>query len=252
MVKNLFFMTFGMLALMLGIGYFSADPESREHPDADQVVLLFDQLAFSGFGEKGPTGTGPYLRRWTGPVQVEINGLPAEDGDTVPWPKAVEALAEMYDALPNLSVEVVAEHDYSSEPASQGNLQIVTIPPEEMGPVLDSLPPKLAGTLSNSRGGCVVMGADAATLTKVTILIAGGLSDSRRATCLGESLATALGFTIQAKHAPDVFRVRQDRLMFHGLGRTAAALIYDPALEPGMSRDKARAVVRDILEKKGF
>jgi hypothetical protein len=46
--------------------------------------------------------------------------------------------------------------------------------------------------------------------------------------------------------------VRQGTLRFHGLGRIAASLVYDPALQPGMPRDQARALAAGVLKEKGF
>jgi hypothetical protein len=255
MFRNLLLLTFGILAAMLGLAYYTTNPDSQNNPPADKVLLLFDKIAFSGFGEAGPTGTGPFLRRWTGPVKIALVGAPPDDGedsDRVPWGQAVEAMAALYSQVKNLEVSVVAQGPYQAEPKAEGNLQIVTIPAAEMETVMDSLPPKLAGMLGNSRGGCVVLGADAAALNTVTILMAGTLSDSRRAACLGESLATALGFTIPEKYTSDVFNVRQGTLRFHGLGRIAASLVYDPALQPGMPRDQARALAASVLKEKGF
>jgi pimeloyl-ACP methyl ester carboxylesterase len=252
MLRNILLLTFGSLALMLGLGYYTTDPSRLDKPAAAQVELLFDKIAFSGFGEGGPTGTGPYLRRWQEPVKIVLIGAPPENGDTVPWADGVKSMAALYDRLRGLDVAVVDQVAYGEQPGEQGNLQIVTIPPDSMEQVMDSLPPKQAGILGNARGGCLVLGSDAATLNTVTILIAGTASASGRATCLGESLATALGFTIEAKYTADVFRVGQGELRFHGLGLMAAELVYDPALHPGMPRDEARAVVAGLLKERGF
>jgi hypothetical protein len=98
----------------------------------------------------------------------------------------------------------------------------------------------------------VVLGADTPVLANVTVLMRGDLSPSRRNICLGEGMARAMGYVIDAKWASEVFRERQKTLAFHPLGRLAAALVYDPALSPGMEREAALAEARRLLEEKGM
>lgn len=259
MWRNILLLTFGTLFLMLGIGYFTTDPAKQEKPEKAQILLLFDQIAFSGYGEAGPTGTGPYLRRWETPVKVALLGAPSQpssDGDKDkgerPWAKAVSDLLSLYDALPNLEVTLQSEQPFSRDIPPEANLAIITVPDSALDDLLPTLPPKIANALADKRQGCAVIGAEAAALNNVSILLADGLSTSRRSSCLGESLATALGFTIETKMAGNVFRVRQDGLSFHGLGRMAAALVYDPGLQPGMPRDQARSIAADLLTRKGL
>lgn len=253
MLRNLLLLTFGTLFLMLGIGYFTADPTQMEKPSQARTLQLFDQIAFSGYGEAGPTGTGPYLRRWQGPVRVALIGAPAKTDSTErPWNSAVGDLLAVYDALPGLDISIANEQPFTRDIPPETSLAIITVPASAMDDLLPTLPPAAANALTNKREGCAVLGAEAAVLNNVSILIADGLSASSRSACLGEKLATALGFTIDAKMAGDVFRVRQDGMMFHGLGRMAAALVYDPALQPGMGRDQARSVAADLLKSKGL
>jgi len=259
MLRNILLLSFGVLTLMLGIGYFSADPGSRETPSAADAKLLFDRLAFSGFAEEGPTGTGPYLRRWTEEVRIAVIGAPEDEGE-VPWSDGVRSLADTFDTLRGLDVSVVADVPFSADglapdsAAAAANLKIVTVPVAALEDFIAgaNLPGQAAAALRSGREGCAVAGADAAVLANVTLVLRDNLSAGRRQDCLGEGLAMALGFNIESKHAGDVFRVRPDGLHFHGLGRVAAELVYDPALKPGMTRPKALEVVPDLLAQRGL
>lgn len=252
MLRNLLLTTFGVLVAMLVVAYITTDPTSQEQPKVAQVEHLFDTIAFSGFGEGGPDGTGPYLRRWTQPVHIVLVGKPDHDSDGTTWRDQVATLAKVYDALPNLDVSVTGEEPYHDDYGQDGVLQIVTIPLKGLDSLPEGLSPQTVGTLQNMRAGCVILGDDAAQLHKVTILISDAITTGHRTDCLGEKLALALGYNIETKFASDVFRVRDGVLSFHGLGRAAAALVYDPAMEPGMRRDVALSLAENVLKEKGF
>lgn len=253
MFRNLMLTTFGTLAVMLVIGYYSADPKSLETPRSGQVIDLFDRIAFSGYGDGGPLGQGPMLRRWSEPVQIAIVGAPAQQEEgSVRWSDAVKALADVYDALPGLAVSVVADVPYTTTLPENSSLAIVTVPAEEADEIAAKLPPDEARALTSREVGCAVIGDRAAVLARVTILLRDNLGGSRRTACLGETMAKALGFTIDSKVFSDTFRVRDNQLTFHPLGRMAAALVYDPALQAGMSRQRALALATDVLKDKGI
>ena len=70
MFRNLLLLTVGTLVLMLGIGFYTADPDAIEKPPADTVIRLFDRIAFSA--QEG--SAMPVLRRWTQPVKAVLIG----------------------------------------------------------------------------------------------------------------------------------------------------------------------------------
>lgn len=260
MLRNALLLSGGLLVLMLGIAWFTADPTSREQPSVDQVAGLFDRIAFSGFGEQGPSGQGPVLRRWTQPVRIALIGQPQDEQAAAGWSDGVEALVSTWDTLRGVEASVVATAPY--EPGSDAlqaardaaNLVITTIPPDALADLVDSgaLPRDAANSLLDAREGCAVVGADAAVLANVSILLRGNLGEGRRNTCLGEGLAMAFGANIEAKNTADVFRVRPDGIRFHPLGRLAVELIYDPALTPGMPRAAALDAARRVLAERGL
>jgi len=254
MLRNVLLTTFGTLIAMLVVAYITTDPTSQEKPKAAQVVHLFDTIGFSGFGEQGPTGNGPYLRRWQRPVKIVLVGKPSKEIDGTSWREVVGTLAKIYDGLPNLEVSVADQVPYTPDFTEQGEgvLQIVTVPTDALDTLPKSLTPAVVGTLQNMRAGCVILGDTSAELHKVSIVISDAITNGTRADCLGEKLALALGYNIEKTFSSDVFRVRDNVLSFHGLGRSAAALVYDPAMEPGMPREKALAVAKDVLKAKGF
>lgn len=263
MLRNILLLTFGILGLMLVLAFCTTDTAQREEPSAAVVVDLFDRMAFSGYGEAGATGQGPILRRWTEPVRIAVIGGPEDEGRMRLWHKGVEGMAELYDVLPNLDVAVVETAPFALdgeavdevEVARQAaNLVVWTVPEDAVQEFIADvgLPPEAAAELGSSRDGCAVVGARMAVLSSAAIILRGDLGQAKQRTCLGESLATALGFHIQEKHIPDVFRSRQDSLTFHPLGRMAASLVYDPALQAGMPRADALVAARDVLKSKGL
>ncbi len=267
MFRNLVLLTVGVLGLMLVLAYVTTDTSQREEPSAEVVADLFDTVAFSGFGEKGPTGQGPYLRRWTQPVRIALVGEPkaGEDGvgERRTWEEGVEAMAELYDQLPNLDIAVVDAVPFALEGEEaerigalrgEANLMIWTVPEDGLQAFAErvELPPEAASEVGSYRDGCAVVGATSPVLSMVSIVLRAELSAGKRNTCLGESLAMALGFNIEAKNSSNVFRERQGMLSFHPLGRMATALVYDPALRPGMPRAEALDAAMAVLKAKGL
>lgn len=245
----------GLFVAMFGGAYLLADPNRSEIPTRAEVLRLFDTVAFSGFGEEGPSGQGPILRRWTQTVRIGLIGAPEKIADeAVSWTDGIETMAELYDGLKGLDVAVVSEIPYSEAETSSldANFRIVSIPRTEIVDLIDSgvLPPQVVQALSG-REGCAVLGADAAVLADVTLFMRANLSVSQRNQCVGEGLATGLGFTIETKHAGNVFRVDPTGLRFHPLGRMAVALVYDPDLQPGMTRANALSAASAVLAEKG-
>lgn len=256
--KTLVF-SLGAIVAALVVAFMMAEPERRDDPAVGDVLRLFDRIAFASSESKDVQL--PYVRRWNQPVRVAVIGGPTEIAETeAPWADGVRRMALLYDSLPNLDVAVVANADFAlgnaamEEAARAANLRIVMIPTEAVLEFIDksSLPPEAASELGAGRNGCVVLGSETPVLSDVSILMRGDLSPSRRNICLGEGMARAMGFFIDAKWASEVFRERQKALSFHPLGRLAAALVYDPALTSGMPREQALAAARTALEGKGL
>lgn len=249
MFRNLALLTLGTLVLMLGIGFYTADPGAIEKPPADTVIRLFDRIAFSA--QEG--SATPMLRRWTQPVQAVLIGAPAkrEDGEAR-WTTGVTTMLTLWDSLKDLKVSVAGEADlaaWKAGTAPAGNLTIAVVPEAEVAGL--SLPPAAAAAVLDSRRGCATVGAEATVLAQVLIVIRDDLGPTLRNACLGEQLAKAFGLTIESKLAADVFRVRPSGLSFHGQGRMAVELAYDPAMTPGMPRDEALTVARTVLKNRG-
>lgn len=249
MARNLFLLTFGTLIVMLGIGYLTADPEAIEKPKADVVLRLFDRIAFS---DQGNVETA-HLRRWTQPVRVLLVGEPQnrEEGE-VRWTTGVSSLLTTWDSLRGLEVKPVGDVDLATWKAGtvpDNTMAIVVAPEADI--LAMGLPEAALARLADKRTGCTVVGADAPVLAQVLIVVRDDVSAKTRNTCLGEALARSFGLTIEAKLSADVFRVRPSGLSFHGQGRMAVELAYDPALTPGMSRSEAMEAARTVLANHG-
>lgn len=249
MFRNMLLLTVGTLVLMLGIGFYTADPGAIEKPPAETVIRLFDRIAFSAQEGKGT----PLLRRWTQPVKAVLIGAPAkqEDGQ-IRWTDGVTAMLNLWDSLRGLEVSVAGQADLAALKAGTapaGNLVIAVVPEAEVAGL--NLPPAAAAAVLDTRGGCATVGTDATVLAQVMVVIRDDLGATMRNACLGEQLAKAFGLTIESKLAADVFRVRPSGLSFHGQGRMAVELAYDPAMTPGMPREEALKAARTALANRG-
>ncbi|NKD86739.1 DUF2927 domain-containing protein [Haematospirillum sp. 15-248] len=261
MFRNVVFLTVGLVLAMFALAWFSAvGGRHQGSPEPEQVVRLFDSVAFSGFGEQGPTGQGPVLRRWTVPVTVGVRGQPlGRDDDERPWTMALREYVTAWNSVRGLSLSVVnlpvtEDSRRLLEDPSDASLRILVLPEQALVDLAfqNVIPRTHAAELADRRRGCTVLGAEGPALSNVVLLVRDDVGRSARATCLGHGLAKALGFGIDARTASDVFRSRPDGLGFLPAGRMVAELVYDPAFVPGQPRHDILPLIPELLEQRGM
>ncbi len=252
------------LGLMTGLAFLTNDPPSRLHPTIPAVMKLFDRVAFSGYQEVGPDGSGPLLRRWTEPLTVRLSGIPpgltAEE-----WRQEVEQVIGLYDGLPGLTMSVQPPEPWPlglAQPTTPDHsLSILTLPSDRLVPLFDSgaferrdpnFPlRRVVDSLADPRNGCVLEGERTATPQHVALTLRGTVSAGARHDCLVEKISLALGFAIASSEGVTLFASGPTETRLNPLARMAMALVYDPSLRPGMRRDEALVVARAVLAAKG-
>lgn len=262
MFRNLLLLSLGTVLFMFALAGFSAVGTRGRAPDVDQVTRLFDVIAFSGFGESGPAGQGPVLRRWTVPVTLGVLGKPVNrDDDERPWGMALRDYIALWNSLRGLSVtlvdlpETADIHGLLDGRAAPGvSLRMLVLPEEVLANLVSdgTIPRSNAAELADHRRGCTVLGFSRPALDNVAFLVRDDLGRAARSACLGQGLAMALGFGIDARTVSDVFRSHPDGLRFLPVGRIAAELVYDAALASGQARDEVLPLIPGLLEKRGM
>lgn len=249
----------GMVALAL----LTAKPEGTVNPTLDEVMDLFEAIAFVEAEERLMPGGSVALRRWSGPVRVATLGPSPqpEEAEEPTWEKRVDAFLDIYNRLGRLEVSLAKtgvgfalESLETTAQQVQADLLVVTVPlavtDEE---VLESLGLDTAAHHAFPELGCAISGAAGAELTApVALLIREGMPRAERNACFGETLALALGFHIPPETAAIMFRIKEKRLDFHPLGRVVADTLYHPDLSPTMTRQEVLDTARGLLAQRGF
>lgn len=253
------------LVAMFGLAWFSVDPHQTTKPTTASVLGQFDTIGLSGYLEVGPEGHGPELRRWTGPVHVRLIGTP--DGISADdWASEVAILTTAYGKLPGLGITVDPPQPWPQglaiPPPADGAITIATLPSDRLIPLFDSglfsrpdpttFPNTVTQSLSDPMNGCVLEGDRMPVLHQETLWVRGTLSEGQRHDCVVEKLSLALGFAIAASAGDDIFSVEEGDSNLNPVPRMAMALVYDPALKPGMTRDQALAAAKTVLAAKGL
>jgi len=257
MFSRIFILVIVLLFGGLVAAYFLADPGARQRPTVTRVSDLFDRLAFSGFGDQGPQGQGPVLRRWEEPVKIAVM---APEHERIAG--YLTNFATVFSGIQGLDVEVVADAPYTSDPAAQqavmgqGNLHVVSVPPGDLEAFIDTgaFTPKVKGELANGKIACLTVGVDRGRLDSAMVFVRDGLDAGKLHRCLAQEVSFALGVHIDDSTFFATFQGREEGsgLQFSPVGRLAVALIYDRDLLPGMARAEGLEVARDKLRARGL
>ena len=251
-------------AAMFGLAFLTNDPHSGSHPTIPAVMRLFDRMALSGYLEVGPENTGPELRRWVKPLRVRVVGVP-QGVSPDDWLTEVKQVLGLYTGLPTLAITVDPPEAWPEGlqiPAvADDTLAILTLPSDRLVPIFDSgayertdpnnALARVVDALADPRNGCVLEGDRSAVLHRVTLTVRGTLGEGQRHTCLVEKLSLALGFSIAATEGSTIFAIEETESHLNAVARMAAALVYNPALKPGMTRDAALSAAKAVLVSKG-
>ena len=243
---------------LLAQGLLRTDGGGADTPFTDTMlaenfirIAMFDEYARNAGGGLVAQQTQSRLRRWQGPVRVEVTF-----GASVPPQKQATDRARISSYLQRLSS--LTGHPISMVQTG-GNFHVQVVNEDErraLGPVIARTlpglgPADIAGLTNLPRSTyCIVYAispGSASTYNAAYAVIRAEHPDLLRLSCLHEEIAQGLGLANDSPLArPSIFNddeefallTRQDELMLR--------LLYSPALRPGMTAAEARPVVQAL------
>ena len=233
----------------------------RGGPDApfgvDDVVRTFERVAlFSEFvqidGRYVAQQARSKLRRWPGPVRVQVRF-----GASVPADVRAADTATLRRYLDRLSR--LTGHPIALVPAG-GNFQLFVASVDEqraLAPAVRRAEPSISGATAQeitSLGRdtyCVVYALSSAAAPEdyvaAVALVRAEHPDLMRLACYHEELAQGLGLANDSPTArPSIFNDDEEFALLTAMDEILLRILYDPRLRIGMTAEEARPVVRRI------
>jgi hypothetical protein len=261
-----------MVIILLAVAYFSTDVSQKSHPTPHTAKKLLEEVAFAGFGELGPKGNGPYVRRWTAPFAVRVVGdkfadatpPSAQDKDgEMPYPLRLQARLQkeldVYQDIPNLApqaVQLISTPDVK-EPAqvllkvnAATGITFIEDTQRHLTPLLSPLgaDKKISGMWGGGKMPCWAADIGEARLMRVVVLVRSDIKDYQKERCYREMLTLSLGFGMETNTFLNMFDNGGDGLALSALGQVVAKTLYDDAVRPGMTSAELAVVAPAIIQ----
>jgi len=246
---------------LLAKGLLRTDGGGPDTPFDDEMLARnFEQLAFfdeyeRGRGLVGARGEPGVLRRWVAPVRITLEfgaSVPAaqQQGDSQLVAAYTQRLARVTGhpistgARGNFHVLVASEDDRLDTIARVRQLE-PNINPATLT-MLRSLPRAIH---------CLVLAfsdpKNDAVYTRAIAIIRAEHPDLMRKSCVHEELAQGLGLANDSPRArPSIFNDDDEFALLTTQDEMLLAILYDPRLRPGISRDQALPIVGRIAREK--
>lgn len=195
--------------------------------------------------------TSSILRRWEDPVRIEvIFGSSVEPAQRADDRAAINRFAERLGRTTGHPVSFVEQ---------SGNFRVLVLSEDERrvaGPTLRRLVPSirqreidLIETLDRE-SYCLVVAADPGddgVIRQAAAVIRDELPLLLRQSCIHEELAQGMGLANDSPMArPSIFNDDDEFGRLTAMDERMLAILYDPALRPGMEADEARPIVRRL------
>lgn len=242
----------------LGNGLMRRDGGGPDTPfTADMLVRNFEQIAFYneyGANFSGPGGKAP-LRRWEGPVRMEIMfGDSVSPSDEAADKAAIRSYAGRLAGItghpvsvgggaPNFMV-IVANEDEREAALWQAAERIPGITHASLSP-LQNLARDTYCIVAAYAGG-----ADPSTYTAAIALIRSENPSLMRLSCIHEELAQGLGLANDSPTArPSIFNDDDEFALLTRHDELLLKMLYDPRLKPGMTAETALPIARKIARE---
>lgn len=227
----------------------SADQLTRNFVD----IALYDEYWRDGanlVAEARPS----QLRRWSQPVRIAV-----EFGQSVPPATRTRDRAHVHGFAERLAQ--ITGHDIAVTPG-RGNFTVLFLNEDErrqIGPRLETLVPGIpAGDIQAiqslpPQNYCTVfaysIGASPVYSEAVAIIRA-ELPPGLRNSCIEEELAQGMGLANDSPEArPSIFNDDEEFALLTRHDALLLQILYDPQLRPGMTRNSAEPIVRDIAAR---
>jgi hypothetical protein len=246
---------------LIARGLLRLDPAPADAPFAARSLARdFEGIAF--FTEYTETATGfraepaaTPLRRWAGPVRIGVVFGPGVAGARAATDRdRIAALAERLSSLSGLPVDLAPS-------VAQAKLRVLVADsdartdPSWLAQAAPDLPEVVAGAILNSprdifcSAYTMTAGDAGAVIDRAVVLIKDETPPRLRRACLEEELAQAMGLPNDSRAArPSIFNDAKEFALLTRHDEMLLAMLYDPALEPGMTLDEARPLLRDLAE----
>lgn len=245
---------------LLSRGLLRRDGGGPDTPFTDTDVLRnFERIAFydeyqQGAGYRPSTGRAGGLRKWTGPVRINV-----EFGASVPEDQRAEDRRLVSDYAARLAQ--VTRHPISTG-AGGPNFHVLFMGEDDRAATLARIrqiaPEASQNTIAIFRDmprsiHCLVVAFsgqnEAHTYRRAIALIRAEHPSLMRESCVHEELAQGLGLADDSPAArPSIFNDDDEFAFLTSHDEELLWLLYHPDLKPGMTPDEARPILRRLLD----
>lgn len=207
--------------------------------DPDEVVHAFDLIVFRNEYREG---VQQRVQRWSGPMRVYLD---SRAGDPALQRRLVARHLEELARLTGLDIELVGSR-------SKANLLAVFERESRLSAVADELFPD-ADRVKQIMRSSVCLGRFYTNgryeITQALVIIPPDRASARGllVACVVEEITQVLGLPNDSTEVfPSIFNDKSIDTELTELDRTLIRILYHPRLTPGMSRDEALSIVRDL------
>lgn len=228
--------------------------------DADDLARNFEAIAFySEYPDHAVTAssrkTDGQLSRWTGPVRVQTEFAPSVAPEAREQDAAqVEAFTARLAKLTDHPISVVnRKANFHVFFAGKDDSSYVVMRLKQLIPNISQASLDL---VANPRANidCFVFASATSTApnryVRAVTLIRTELPDLLRRSCIHEEIAQGLGLSNDSPAArPSIFNDDDEFALLTSHDEKLLTMLYDPRLEPGVTAENARPVVRIIARE---
>jgi Protein of unknown function (DUF2927) len=247
-------------AQLLSQGLLRSDGGGVDTPYTDRMLAEnFLRVALYDEYRNGPAGpvqseTASRLRRWQDPVRVSLRF-----GASVPGARRATDRARVGSYLARL--QMLTGHPISlSETNANFVIEVVNederraLAPSVMAALPGLSPAEVAGITNLQRTTyCLVYsfsGEGSSSYTRAYAVIRAEHPDLLRLSCFHEEIAQGLGLANDSRSArPSIFNDDEEFALLTTQDEYMLRMLYDPALQPGMTEAQARPIVETLATR---
>ncbi|MDD9876161.1 MAG: DUF2927 domain-containing protein [Magnetovibrio sp.] len=244
------------LIIALALGAFLASPARAQKPTAEQLAAFFDTVVF---GAEYLKSGSKVIQKWTGPVRIQVaamGGKMIDKGDgkrelklnkRVPDRTHVDVIRKHLKTLLKIS-KVKVEN--AKKLGKQPNFFIKFVPRIAMhAPFLvPGADPKLLKKMAQAGVCYFLTAAKGGRIVWATIVVNIELPLRDIDSCLLEEMTQTLGLPNDSDLVkPSVFNNRSQPTALNRTDVILLRALYDPRLHPGMAREPAMKVARQVI-----
>ncbi len=206
-------------------------------PTVDKLVATFDDVVFGA--EIDETMRSKVVAKWNGDLRISVKGQAKESH--------IKYLRRHLDSILDITGLSISAVDGDEKPE---NVTVVFVPRVQMSKIkIDTVDPKLIRTLSGP-GSCYFLAfRDPPDAIVRSIIVVNNERSSRAINhCLLEEVLQSLGLPNDSDLIrPSVFSDLDTVTSIQRTDEILVRTLYDPRLTPGMNRDEALVVARQVI-----